>query len=319
MSTPAQELGFQIGDLFRYDTKGEVNDPQFSDGSVIRFCRDDGSSMPEFELVTGSCVWNDNKAYLFIQGQGHEYLNKIDEATEAPAQEESNVVPIDAAIRSVFLPSTDGQTHCEKLGYKVGDHFVVGSGTGLFRVGQTVKLVHDDGTIAPKFEVVTGPGCMFGNWGFDYIERMQKVDQETAQPEQEAGVNESKEQEAVQPTSVEQKRDRVVVIVGEIGALQAEKEKLIQEIKDAGFTVIGLEEAASKPPAVVSLTHPQTWPAGSVVKCVTDKGGYPAAIKVGQEYQIGIDAAGDRYIIDDDGDEMFVCVARGCFEFVRHP
>ena len=46
-------------------------------------------------------------------------------------------------------------TPCERLGYKVGDKFKVVGGTGVsYAVGSFITLIHDDGSLCPRFNGV---------------------------------------------------------------------------------------------------------------------------------------------------------------------
>ena len=46
-------------------------------------------------------------------------------------------------------------TPCERLGYKVGDSFKVVDGSAtIFAVGSFITLIHDDGTLMPRFKLV---------------------------------------------------------------------------------------------------------------------------------------------------------------------
>lgn len=76
-------------------------------------------------------------------------------------------------------------TPCEKLGYKVGDEFVVVETKTTFELGSKVRLIDDDGTSFPKFE---GVGCKAndgGDWHFMHLSRVKPSDGEypiTLQP-----------------------------------------------------------------------------------------------------------------------------------------
>tara|TARA_Y100001973_G_scaffold2399_1_gene3578 strand:+ start:4472 stop:5512 length:1041 start_codon:yes stop_codon:yes gene_type:complete len=211
------------------------------------------------------------------------------------------ILPTKAAI---FVPVEQGSaTPAEQLGYKVGDHFIITAGT-TFQTGSVVELIEDDGSDNPRFRLVSGSG-IFGREAYHTMpNRMTKID------------NSENTQEA--PVSVEQKRDRIIVIGGLIADLQAEEAELRAQLRAAGFQLIE-PEVASAIPDGVSVTDYRTWQKGDIVRCTTKQGKGTATLTVGGEYTIVcIDSDGDRYITDDDGDDVYYCV-KSCFEFVRRP
>ncbi len=68
------------------------------------------------------------------------------------------------------------QTPCEKLGYKVGDHFVVLNISLYFDKGELVTLYLDDGTTAPLFENEEGV-----RW-YKNLDRMLKIQDQKQTP-----------------------------------------------------------------------------------------------------------------------------------------
>jgi len=77
-------------------------------------------------------------------------------------------------------------TPCEKLGYKVGDRFVVNEcvewgGLFIFSEGSVVELFEDDGTNAPKFKLINGE-CGFNNadgepGAYDGLDNVTKIEE----------------------------------------------------------------------------------------------------------------------------------------------
>lgn len=63
--TPAQRLGYKVGDKFKVVKKGNHF---FSEGSLIELIKDDGSSAPKFKLIEGECGYSNDKSYFWLKG-----------------------------------------------------------------------------------------------------------------------------------------------------------------------------------------------------------------------------------------------------------
>ncbi|MCK4790218.1 MAG: hypothetical protein KAV87_41145 [Desulfobacteraceae bacterium] len=120
-----KQKGYKVGDQFRV-----VEDARhiFSKGAIVELARDDGSSLPWFNLISGECVIPEGantcgRACLRLQ----------------------DIEPFVAA-----MPPKE-PTPCEEKGYKVGDRFNVIGGTFKSMI---IQLAADDGTSAPYFHEV---------------------------------------------------------------------------------------------------------------------------------------------------------------------
>lgn len=71
------------------------------------------------------------------------------------------------------------QTPCEKLGYKVGDRFVVTGPGGNFNKGSAIELIHDDASSMPRFKIISGV-CNTSRdcdgTSFTHLDRLTKIE-----------------------------------------------------------------------------------------------------------------------------------------------
>ena len=74
LPTPAQEAGFEIGDLAVVVEEGS----NFGLGSIVRLELDDGSRLPEWKLIDGDCVFSDGISYA-----GFDRVRKLTNVKEA--------------------------------------------------------------------------------------------------------------------------------------------------------------------------------------------------------------------------------------------
>jgi hypothetical protein len=128
--TPCEQKGYKIGDRFRVvkDSRG-----LYSAGSIVGLAKDDGSTIPWFNLVVGNCSVPDGR---YKQGRACLRLDDIERH--------------DVPLRALAMPPKK-PTPCEEKGYKVGDRFNVIKGS---RKGKIVQLYQDDGTGRPLFHEV---------------------------------------------------------------------------------------------------------------------------------------------------------------------
>ncbi|AHX01161.1 hypothetical protein M316_0096 [Nitrincola phage 1M3-16] len=115
--TPCEELGYKVGDKF------EVLESSagFTPGAIIELYEDDGSDCPIFKGL--------NSQYKHCDGEEGTYL------------ELDNVKKIEGE-----------KTHCQKLGYEIGDKFeVISDDEGVVPAGTLVTLTSDTNSRSPWF------------------------------------------------------------------------------------------------------------------------------------------------------------------------
>lgn len=121
-------------------------DGAFEQGTIVTLARDDGSPCPPFESVD-----NPEDQYYLVLGDDV-VLERLYEAPEAPEEEDSDLSP------------------AAKLGYAVGDTFVVQGNTSTFLVGTLVTLKRDDKSGCPFFETLDGSE----GW-YEWLSSMEKI------------------------------------------------------------------------------------------------------------------------------------------------
>ena len=107
-------------------------DGAFEQGTIVTLARDDWSECPLFESVV-----NPEDQHYLVLGDDV-VLERLYEAPEAPEEEDFDLSP------------------AAKLGYIVGDTFIVQGATYSFPVGSLVTLKHDDMSDCPRFTTLDG-------------------------------------------------------------------------------------------------------------------------------------------------------------------
>lgn len=64
--TPCDKLGYKVGDQFVVNAGQPITGP-YSDNSVIELTRDDGSSIPKFQLIIGRCYRPSGNSYYPLE------------------------------------------------------------------------------------------------------------------------------------------------------------------------------------------------------------------------------------------------------------
>lgn len=138
----------------------------FTEGSLLKLFRDDGSAHPLFTLIEGKCGFElcDGKDGAYYSIEDLKPTLRMDSKTTG------NIVMEDKKL-----------TPCEKLGYKVGDQFTYNSGEGTegtFEDGSIVQLIEDNGTGLLK---VGGVGCTCvggDNWAYARLSKLTPLQKE---------------------------------------------------------------------------------------------------------------------------------------------
>lgn len=182
-------------------------------------------------------------------------------------------------------------TPCEKLGYKVGDRFVV-QGSKTFDDGSIIELYYDDGTNCPCFKLVAGH-TSFRCYGESlpgastFLHNVKTVDPLTTT------LNQAAEHDA------------------KVKHHAAEHERLMQKAREMlpdGWKLVRDDEPEP------GMDDPANWRVGDVLQC-TDAGAFWT---LGGNYAIkGVGVDGFLYVLDDEGDKRFLRPDRGTVQRMR--
>ena len=74
--TPCQELGYNVGDMFRVLSRQPTHPhPCFIAGSIVKLVKDDGSTIPGFDVVIGGVT---RSSFMDDSPQGWELLDNVE-------------------------------------------------------------------------------------------------------------------------------------------------------------------------------------------------------------------------------------------------
>ena len=149
-------------------------------------------------------------------------------------------------------------TPCERLGYKVGDLFVM-TDSSCFQLGDEIRLIRDDESDCPKFEAVNG-----GTQRYESLSFVRKItdDRETFAPSTGYIVTDD-------PRTM---RDRILEIDRTTEALEEERGQLVQRLEDEGFVLARVD-------GKVEHGEPEEWLVGDLLEITGEEEGH--------EFEIG--------------------------------
>ena len=143
-------------------------------------------------------------------------------------------------------------TPCEKLGYKVGDLFVM-TESSCFQRGDEIRLIRDDESDCPKLEAVNG-----GTQRYESLIFVRKITDKPA-----VAVN-IETQGTDDPRAM---RDRILEIDRTTEALEGERGQLVQRLADEGFVLARVD---GKVEPVEDMSDWRNWKAGDSVEVISD-------------------------------------------------
>lgn len=191
-------------------------------------------------------------------------------------------------------------TYCEKRGWKVGDKFIVRNTLYhyLFKRGDIVELLRDDGSEAAKF--MNKEGVI--DWV--HIDDVKKV---------EYNGTDLLEKLHYAVAKRDKQRYKAEKATANLSKCEAEVERLTALLSG---TLRNVDE--SDIPDGVDVDDPKTWRIGDVIECVYSASSY---VTEGFKYVFdGFDEAGDVRLLQDDDDDNFApAKAEVAYRFHHRP
>lgn len=146
--TPAQLAGFKEGDRAKVLSENSV----VANFSEVELYHDDESNNPWWKIIKGTAK---------VPGSLDKYPIRLS-LVHKIRKEEHRITP------------------SEQAGFQVGDQAVVTISNGVFPPGATVKLIHDDGTHYPRWQILSDhESCDGDDNGFVHIQYFKKINKES--------------------------------------------------------------------------------------------------------------------------------------------